>query len=74
MCALMALCLCRVQYRARRQVYDIEVEISPYKPLEDQVPVVDGVLQNPEIQAVSFTILPLRLAEAAQLGIFAVTS
>ena len=42
----------RVQGRAKRQVYDIEVETLPYKPLDDQIQVIDSVLQNPEIQAV----------------------
>ena len=65
----MALCLRRVQYRARRQVYDIEVETSPYKPLEDQIPVVDSVLQNPEIQAVSMTVLLLPFSAAAEFGV-----
>ncbi len=60
-CALMASCLRRVQYRARRQVYDIEVETSLSKPLEDQIPVVDGVLQNPEIQAVRLCVFLLEV-------------
>lgn len=42
----------RVQGKAKRQVYDIEVETSPYKPLEDQIPAIDHISQNPEILAV----------------------
>ena len=48
----------RIQPKAKRQVYDIEVEVSPYKPLEDQVPVIDSVIQNPEIVAVSCSYVP----------------
>lgn len=48
----------RIQPKAKRQVYDIEVEVSPYKPLEDQVPVIDSVIQNPEIVAVCCSYVP----------------
>ena len=57
----------RVEGKAKRQVYDFEVETVPQKPLEDHIPVVDGVLQNLEIQAVGVTVLLLRVFGAAQL-------
>ncbi|CAK0780702.1 hypothetical protein CVIRNUC_005145 [Coccomyxa viridis] len=41
----------QVHGKAKRQVYDIEVEISPYKPSEEQNPVFENVAQTAEIAA-----------------------
>ena len=35
-------------------MFDIEVETSPYKPMEDQVAVIERACQSPEIAEVSW--------------------
>ena len=66
-------CLRRIQFRAKRQVYDIEVETVPHKPLEEQIPVVDGVLQNPEVQAVGLPDLLYMCLAQPNLGTLLLT-
>jgi hypothetical protein len=45
---------CRAHGKTKRQVFDIEVETSPYKPMEDQVAVIERAFQSPEIAEASW--------------------